>query len=261
MSSAPILLGSNSATFRHRQWFPAPALGGHFRAAAARSRSTIWSWSANAASRSTPASPPPPGTPITSTARPVLPICIACARWSMRWWSAWDGHRRRSAIDRPAGRGPEPGAGRHRSERAIAGDARGCWPPTASAGSWSPARRARRSSRPASRSCRSRRTTADCAGRDPRRARRARLSPHSDRRRRRDGLALPGRRLPRPAAHRGRADHPRLRPVEPHAAADRAGRRGDARADPRAHVLGDEVLLDCDLSAQRVPIGRAKMST
>jgi hypothetical protein len=26
-------------------------------------------------------------------------------------------------------------------------------------------------------------------------------------------------------------------------------------------VLGDEVLLDCDFSAQRVPIGRAKMST
>ena len=29
----------------------------------------------------------------------------------------------------------------------------------------------------------------------------------------------------------------------------------------RAHVLGGDVLLDCDLSAQRVPIGRAKMST
>ena len=27
------------------------------------------------------------------------------------------------------------------------------------------------------------------------------------------------------------------------------------------HVLGDEVLLDCDFSAQRVPIGCAKMST
>jgi diaminohydroxyphosphoribosylaminopyrimidine deaminase/5-amino-6-(5-phosphoribosylamino)uracil reductase len=33
------------------------------------------------------------------------------------------------------------------------------------------------------------------------------------------------------------------------------------RAPMRAHVLGDEVLLDCDLGAQRVPIGRAKMST
>ena len=33
------------------------------------------------------------------------------------------------------------------------------------------------------------------------------------------------------------------------------------RAPIRAHVLGDEVLLDCDLGAQRVPIGRAKMST
>jgi len=33
------------------------------------------------------------------------------------------------------------------------------------------------------------------------------------------------------------------------------------RAPMRAHVLGDDVLLDCDLSAQRVPIGRAKIST
>jgi diaminohydroxyphosphoribosylaminopyrimidine deaminase / 5-amino-6-(5-phosphoribosylamino)uracil reductase len=33
------------------------------------------------------------------------------------------------------------------------------------------------------------------------------------------------------------------------------------RAPIRAHLLGEEVLLDCDLSAQRVPIGRAKKST
>ena len=33
------------------------------------------------------------------------------------------------------------------------------------------------------------------------------------------------------------------------------------RAPMRAHMLGDDVLLDCDLSAQRVPIGRAKIST
>jgi diaminohydroxyphosphoribosylaminopyrimidine deaminase / 5-amino-6-(5-phosphoribosylamino)uracil reductase len=33
------------------------------------------------------------------------------------------------------------------------------------------------------------------------------------------------------------------------------------RAPMRVHVLGGDVLLDCDLSAQRVPIGRAKMST
>jgi riboflavin-specific deaminase-like protein len=33
------------------------------------------------------------------------------------------------------------------------------------------------------------------------------------------------------------------------------------RAPMRAHVLGDDVLLDCDLSAQRLSIGRAKMST
>jgi len=32
------------------------------------------------------------------------------------------------------------------------------------------------------------------------------------------------------------------------------------RAPIRAHVLGSDVLLDCDLSAQRVPIGRAKTS-
>ena len=33
------------------------------------------------------------------------------------------------------------------------------------------------------------------------------------------------------------------------------------RAPMRAYNLGDDVLLDCDLSAQRVPIGRAKIST
>lgn len=33
------------------------------------------------------------------------------------------------------------------------------------------------------------------------------------------------------------------------------------RAPMRAHLLGDDVLLDCDLSAQRAPIGRAKIST
>ena len=33
------------------------------------------------------------------------------------------------------------------------------------------------------------------------------------------------------------------------------------RAPMRAHSLGSDVLLDCDLSAQRVPIGWAKMST
>ncbi|HEY7298610.1 MAG TPA: RibD family protein [Xanthobacteraceae bacterium] len=36
----------------------------------------------------------------------------------------------------------------------------------------------------------------------------------------------------------------------------------DAMRTPmRAHVLGDEVLLDCDLRAQRVPIGVARKST
>jgi riboflavin-specific deaminase-like protein len=33
------------------------------------------------------------------------------------------------------------------------------------------------------------------------------------------------------------------------------------RAPLRAHVLGDEVLLDCDLSAQRIGLGRANRST
>src|SRR5947209_1697304 len=33
------------------------------------------------------------------------------------------------------------------------------------------------------------------------------------------------------------------------------------RAPMRAHLIGQEVLLDCDLSAQRVAIGRAKKST
>jgi diaminohydroxyphosphoribosylaminopyrimidine deaminase/5-amino-6-(5-phosphoribosylamino)uracil reductase len=33
------------------------------------------------------------------------------------------------------------------------------------------------------------------------------------------------------------------------------------RVPIRTHVLGDEVLLDCDLGAQRVPVGAAKKST
>ena len=33
------------------------------------------------------------------------------------------------------------------------------------------------------------------------------------------------------------------------------------RAPMRAHLIGEEVLLDCDLTAQRVAIGRAKKST
>src|SRR4051812_15204060 len=33
------------------------------------------------------------------------------------------------------------------------------------------------------------------------------------------------------------------------------------RAPMRAHLIGEEVLLDCDLSAQRVAVGRAKKST
>jgi riboflavin-specific deaminase-like protein len=33
------------------------------------------------------------------------------------------------------------------------------------------------------------------------------------------------------------------------------------QAPMRVHVLGGDVLLDCDLSAQRIPVGRAKMST
>ncbi len=33
------------------------------------------------------------------------------------------------------------------------------------------------------------------------------------------------------------------------------------RAPIRAYILGEEVLLDCDLSAHRLPVGRANMST
>jgi riboflavin-specific deaminase-like protein len=33
------------------------------------------------------------------------------------------------------------------------------------------------------------------------------------------------------------------------------------RAPIQTHVLGEEVLLDCDLSAQRLPVGQANMST
>jgi diaminohydroxyphosphoribosylaminopyrimidine deaminase / 5-amino-6-(5-phosphoribosylamino)uracil reductase len=44
--------------------------------------------------------------------------------------------------------------------------------------------------------------------------------------------------------------------LKPIARADEA-----LRAPMRAHLLGDEVLFDCDLSAQRVPVGCAKKST
>jgi diaminohydroxyphosphoribosylaminopyrimidine deaminase / 5-amino-6-(5-phosphoribosylamino)uracil reductase len=44
--------------------------------------------------------------------------------------------------------------------------------------------------------------------------------------------------------------------LPPIASVDRA-----LRAPMRAHVLGEEVLLDCDLGAQRVAIGAAKTST
>ena len=33
------------------------------------------------------------------------------------------------------------------------------------------------------------------------------------------------------------------------------------RSPMRAHALGEEVLFDCDLAGQRVPIGLAKTST
>ncbi len=33
------------------------------------------------------------------------------------------------------------------------------------------------------------------------------------------------------------------------------------RPPMRTHLLGDEVLFDCDLSAQRLPVGVAKKST
>jgi riboflavin biosynthesis pyrimidine reductase len=44
--------------------------------------------------------------------------------------------------------------------------------------------------------------------------------------------------------------------LQPIATADQA-----LRAPMRAHLIGDEVLLDCDLTAQRVAVGRAKKST
>jgi diaminohydroxyphosphoribosylaminopyrimidine deaminase/5-amino-6-(5-phosphoribosylamino)uracil reductase len=44
--------------------------------------------------------------------------------------------------------------------------------------------------------------------------------------------------------------------LAPIATADQA-----LRSPMRAHLIGDEVLLDCDLSAQRVAVGCAKKST
>ena len=92
----------------------------------------------------------------------------------------------------------------------------------------------------------------DRAGRDPGGAGGARLSPHPDRRRRAHGVAFYCSRLPRPAARDGRADHARRR-ARPASRSRRSQRADQAlRAPMRAHLIGEEVLLDCDLSAQRV---------
>jgi hypothetical protein len=66
--------------------------------------------------------------------------------------------------------------------------------------------------------------------------------------------------MSRLAVHHRRADHPRsgrtsfsLPPI---------ARVDEAILTPmQVHRLDDEVLFDCDLSAQRIPVGRAKKST
>ena len=92
------------------------------------------------------------------------------------------------------------------------------------------------------------------------RAGRLRHAPDADRRRRRYRIALSCGRMPRPTARDGRADHPgrggpglMLPPLE---RADQA-----PRMPVRVHQIEDDVLFDCDLSAQRVAIGIAKKST
>ena len=100
----------------------------------------------------------------------------------------------------------------------------------------------------------------DRPGDNPRKPGTARFSPDFDRGRSRYGLPIPRRRLSRPAPCRGRATDLGLRPAG--LALAPIERVDEAMRPPiRSHVLGEEVLLDCDLSAQRVPIGRAKMST
>ena len=58
-----------------------------------------------------------------------------------------------------------------------------------------------------------------------------------------------------------RADDHRRRPVERQPSRRSSGSKQAIKAPMRAHILGDEVLLDCDLSAQRIGIGIAKKST
>ncbi len=169
--------------------------------------------------------------------------------------------RRRSAIDRAAGRRPEPGAGHRRSEWPITGDRAG-----AGSRRYPPAGGHRR--RHADELAGRRRDRAaggdrgrDCPGGDPRGARRARLPPHPGRRRRRHGLALPRRPLPRPAARRGRADHPRRR-------ARRASRcrrsSGSTRRCARRCARTCSATRCCSTAISALsawPVGRAKMST
>ena len=144
---------------------------------------------------------------------------------------------RRSATDRPPRRRAKPGARGDRSQRPAYPRPRACWRTTAS-----------------------RRlviTRSDTAldlpagievvtARGNRRAdsRRLRFSPAlAERGFRRilieggaeHGVALPRRRMPRPAARDDRADDHRRRPVEREPRADRAGRPGDQGADARAY--------------------------
>ena len=189
----------------------------------------------------------------TSMARPASPICIGCARWSMRWWSGRHRARRRSAIDRPPGRRPEPGARRDRSQRPAARR------PRALLAADGIRRLVITGERTRDRAARRRRGRAPAATPDGQIAPAAILAALAARGFRRILIEGGANTVSRFLAA-GCLDrlHVVIAPIiigagpssvtlPPIARVEQA-----LRAPMRAHVLGEEVLLDCDLSAQRI---------
>ncbi len=100
---------------------------------------------------------------------------------------------------------------------------------------------------------------ANRAGGNPCGACRTRHAPRPDRRRRQYGIALPGSEMSGPL-------HIMVAPIilgsgRPSFSLPPIARDDEALLTPMTvHRLEDEVLFDCDLSAQRVAVGRAKRS-
>ena len=195
-------------------------------------------------------------------ARPGSPTCIACGRWWMRWWSGW---ALRSQDDPQLTvrrvEGPSPAR--------VVVDPNGRLPPTARVLAADGIRRLVI-------------TAPDASGQLPSGVETAFPSVCSD------GQLAPAAIIAALAARgfrrilvEGGADtvsrfvaarcldrlHVMVAPIilgagRPSLTLPPIERVDEAMQAPmRVHVLGDDVLFDCDLSAQRVAVGRAKMST